>query len=146
MVYQTEIPMRWGDMDAYGHVNNATFVTYLEQARVNAFESRPNDRRGAQLLGTGIVVVEHAIRYRRQVTFGPTPLTALLWVDGVKAATYTTRYELWDVSGERPDLAATASTVLAPINFDTGRPRRFTADERDYLMSFAAPEDHERPR
>ena len=139
MAFQTEIPLRWGDMDAYGHVNNATFVTYLEQARVNAFESRPEDRTGAEMLMTGIVVVEHQIRYRRQVSFSPVPLRAVLWVDEVRSAYYVTAYELWNDSGERPELAATAHTKLAPINFETGRPRRFTDAERSYLLSFEPP-------
>lgn len=136
MVFETRIPLRWGDMDSYGHVNNATFVTYLEQARVNAFESRPDDKTGVEMLMTGIVVVEHQIRYRRQVPFSAVPLRARLWVDDVKSAFYITAYELWnDASGE-PELAATASTKLAPINFESGRPRRFTEAERDYLLSF----------
>lgn len=32
--HSTEIQIRWGDMDALGHVNNAVYLTYLEQARV----------------------------------------------------------------------------------------------------------------
>ncbi|WP_228389149.1 acyl-CoA thioesterase [Cumulibacter manganitolerans] len=139
MVFETEVPLRWGDMDAYGHVNNATFVTYLEQARVNAFESRPGERTGAEMLGTGIVVVEHQIRYRRQVPFSTRPLRVRLWVEDVRAAYYITAYELWNGSGDEPELAATATTKLAPINFGTGRPRRFTTAEREYLLSFEPP-------
>ncbi|WP_134324667.1 acyl-CoA thioesterase [Cumulibacter soli] len=137
MVFETQIPLRWGDMDAYGHVNNATFVTYLEQARVSAFDSRPGDETGNDLLANGIVVVEHQIRYRRQVPFSSTPLRARLWVETLKAAHYITAYELWNDSGEQPELAVTATTTLAPINFETGRPRRFTPVEREYLLSFS---------
>lgn len=32
--YRCEIPVRWGDQDAYGHVNNALYMRYLEEARV----------------------------------------------------------------------------------------------------------------
>lgn len=136
MVFESQVPLRWGDMDSYGHVNNATFITYLEQARVNAFASRPEDQTGNELLATGIVVVEHQIRYRRQVPFSAVPLRARLWVDEVKSAFYITAYELWNDAGDTPELAATASTKLAPINFETGRPRRFTEAERAYLLSF----------
>lgn len=136
MVFETQVPLRWGDMDSYGHVNNATFVTYLEQARVNAFASRPGESTGTEMLDAGIVVVEHQIRYRRQVPFSAVPLRVRLWVDDVRSAFYVTAYELWNDSGEQPELAATASTTLAPINFATGRPRRFTPAERSYLLSF----------
>lgn len=33
-VYRAQIPVRWGDMDAYGHVNNTVFFRYAEQARI----------------------------------------------------------------------------------------------------------------
>lgn len=35
--YETHIQVRWADLDALGHVNNATYLTYLEQARVSYF-------------------------------------------------------------------------------------------------------------
>lgn len=34
LVYISRIPMRWGDMDAMGHVNNTVYFRYLEQARI----------------------------------------------------------------------------------------------------------------
>ena len=33
MTTETVVPLRWSDMDAMGHVNNATYLTYLETAR-----------------------------------------------------------------------------------------------------------------
>ncbi|MEM1244473.1 MAG: thioesterase family protein [Pseudomonadota bacterium] len=37
--YCAKIPTRWGDMDAFGHMNNAVYLTYFEQARIQWFES-----------------------------------------------------------------------------------------------------------
>ncbi|APB98692.1 acyl-CoA thioesterase [Polynucleobacter asymbioticus] len=34
LVHQMNMPIRWGDMDAYGHVNNTIYFRYMEQARV----------------------------------------------------------------------------------------------------------------
>lgn len=34
LVYSCILPVRWGDMDAFGHVNNAMYLRYLEEARV----------------------------------------------------------------------------------------------------------------
>jgi acyl-CoA thioester hydrolase len=36
--FQFEIKTRWRDLDAFGHVNNATFATYVEDARISMFE------------------------------------------------------------------------------------------------------------
>ena len=37
LVYQEVISMRWGDMDAMGHLNNTSYFRYLETARINWF-------------------------------------------------------------------------------------------------------------
>ncbi len=39
LVYSVRMPLRWGDMDAMGHVNNTVYFRYLEQARIAWFES-----------------------------------------------------------------------------------------------------------
>lgn len=39
LVHTTHIPIRWGDMDAYGHVNNTVYFRYMEQARVEWIEA-----------------------------------------------------------------------------------------------------------
>jgi acyl-CoA thioester hydrolase len=38
LMYMTTVPIRWGDMDAYGHVNNTVYFRYMEQARVEWLE------------------------------------------------------------------------------------------------------------
>lgn len=38
LVHVTKMPIRWGDMDAYGHVNNTVYFRYMEQARVEWIE------------------------------------------------------------------------------------------------------------
>lgn len=39
LVHTTRIPVRWGDMDALGHVNNTVYFRYMEQARIEWLES-----------------------------------------------------------------------------------------------------------
>ena len=39
LVFETHIAVRWGDMDAMGHVNNATYFRYMETARIDRFRS-----------------------------------------------------------------------------------------------------------
>ncbi|WP_271408065.1 acyl-CoA thioesterase [Pseudomonas sp. Q1-7] len=39
LLHVAHIPVRWGDMDSYGHVNNTLYIQYLEEARVAWFES-----------------------------------------------------------------------------------------------------------
>jgi acyl-CoA thioester hydrolase len=39
LIHVTKMPIRWGDMDAYGHVNNTVYFRYMEQARVEWIEA-----------------------------------------------------------------------------------------------------------
>lgn len=125
-------PMRWADMDAYGHINNTVYLAYLEQARIDVFFTRAHGQ-GVGGLATGIVVAEHQISYRRPITYGPLPLRIELWVSHLRAAAYTAEYEIWDESSGTPVLATTARSVLAPFDMAAGRLRRLTPAERAFL-------------
>ena len=67
VVHRYVCPMRWGDMDAQAHVNNAAFVDYLQEARVDFLLTGPPVMH--DLLDTGVLVVQHQIEYLRPVRF-----------------------------------------------------------------------------
>ncbi|MCX4914772.1 acyl-CoA thioesterase [Streptomyces sp. NPDC060011] len=119
-------PLRWADMDAYGHVNNVVFLRYLEEARID-FLFRPEKD-----FKQGSVVARHEIDYKRQLVHRHAPVDIELWVTQIRAASFTIAYEVKD-----PDqVYVTASTVIVPFDFEQQRPRRITADERDFLESY----------
>ena len=57
---EVPIHIRWRDVDMYGHVNNAVYLTYLEEARDRWVETT--------LPGTNFVIVRVAIDYRRELS------------------------------------------------------------------------------
>jgi acyl-CoA thioester hydrolase len=124
--------MRWSDMDAYGHVNNVVYLQYFEMARVALFFERASleERTG---LRRGTVVAAHDIRYKLPVVYSARPLDVQIWVSGVRAASFTCHYEVFD--HER--LAVTGSTLLVPFDFTINRPRRLSADEKEFLARWA---------
>ena len=132
MRYTVQVPMRWSDMDAYGHVNNVVHLQYFEMARVALFFERASleERTG---LRRGTVVAAHDIRYKLPVVYSARPLDVQIWVSGVRAASFTCHYEVFD--HER--LAVTGSTLLVPFDFTIDRPRRLSADEREFLARWA---------
>ncbi|MEV0484616.1 thioesterase family protein [Streptomyces sp. NPDC050508] len=119
-------PLRWADMDAYGHVNNVVFLRYLEEARID-FLFRP-DKEFKQ----GSVVARHEIDYKRQLVHRHAPVDIELWVTEIRAASFTITYEVKD--GDQ--LYVRASTVIVPFDFETQRPRRITAEEREFLEEY----------
>ncbi|KOV95137.1 MULTISPECIES: acyl-CoA thioesterase [unclassified Streptomyces] len=119
-------PLRWADMDAYGHVNNVVFLRYLEEARID-FLFRPEKD-----FKQGSVVARHEIDYKRQLVHRHHPVDIELWVSEIRAASFTLTYEVKD-----EDLVyVRASTVVVPFDFEAQRPRRITAEERAFLEEY----------
>jgi acyl-CoA thioester hydrolase len=113
-------------MDAYGHVNNVVFLRYLEEARID-FLFRP-DKEFQQ----GSVVARHEIDYKRQLVHRHAPVDIELWVTEIRAASFTLSYEVKD--GDQ--VYVRASTVIVPFDFEAQRPRRITAEEREFLQEY----------
>lgn len=136
----TQVPLRWADMDAFGHVNNVVYLRYLQEARVDMlFVHAP--AHGAEKLVRGVVVRRHEIGYRAPLHFRPTPVRVETWVTEVQVATFTLGYEVLDESpsGERT-VYAVASSVLVPYDLTDGRPRRVAPEERAVLETFLEPD------
>jgi len=130
------VPMRWADQDPFQHVNNAAFLTYLEQARVEIFFSHAKDE-GVPTLSEGVVVVRHEIDYKRPVSYSARPLIVECWISQLRAASYRVDYRVFD--GET--LAVTANSLLATYDIPAARPRRITPEERAYLERFLDSDD-----
>ena len=124
-------PLRWSDMDAFGHVNNVVFLRYLEEARID-FLFRP-DKDFRQ----GSVVARHEIDYKRQLVHRHHPVDIELWVTEIRAASFTLTYEVKD--GDQ--IYVRASTVIVPFDFEAQRPRRLTAEEREFLREYTDAEE-----
>ncbi|NVK43474.1 MAG: acyl-CoA thioesterase [Oceanospirillaceae bacterium] len=66
LMYSCTLPLRWGDMDAYGHVNNATYIRYLEEARVQMLAAMGA---GLQTETRAPVIVNVGCTFLRQLTY-----------------------------------------------------------------------------
>jgi acyl-CoA thioester hydrolase len=132
--YRYHCPMRWSDMDAYGHVNNVMFLTYLEEARVDMLLTLGTDS-GAKALASGVLVSHHEIDYHRPLVYHPGGVDIHLWCSAIKGATFDMRYEVRDES----TLFATAASTLVCFDLAAQRPRRVSAEERVFLARYYEP-------
>ncbi|MCW6008091.1 acyl-CoA thioesterase [Micromonospora sp. CPCC 205371] len=122
--------LRWSDMDVYGHVNNARFLTLFEEARVAMMFVAARDA-GVSTLEEGVVIVRHEIDYLRPVDYGD-PVRIEMWIEEIRAARFTVAYELFD--GD--EVASRARSVCAPYDLREQRPRRLTDAERSFLTGY----------
>jgi acyl-CoA thioester hydrolase len=129
-------PLRWSDMDAYGHVNNVAFLTYLEEARVDMLFVHAGTDAATEKLASGIVVARHEIDYKAPLVFRPEPVPIDTWVTKLGNASFTVAYEVREDAGP---VYARASTVLVPYDVQAGRPRRVSDVEREALQRFLEP-------
>jgi acyl-CoA thioester hydrolase len=124
-VYQCSL--RWSDLDAYGHVNNARFLTLYEEARV-ALMFVAARKAGVLSFEQGIVISRHEVDYLRTVDYGD-PVRIELWIEEIRPSRFTVGYELFDDD----EVASRARTVCVPFDLATGRPRRLSAAEQEFL-------------
>jgi acyl-CoA thioester hydrolase len=123
--------MRWSDMDAYGHVNNVVYLTYLEESRVDMLFSLGSDF-GGKALAEGVLVAHHEIDYKRPLVYHPRGVDIELWVGSIKGASFEIRYEVHDEA----TVFARAASVLVPYDLVAERPRRVSPEERDFLSRY----------
>ncbi|MEO3973906.1 thioesterase family protein [Streptomyces sp. CAU 1734] len=134
-------PLRWSDMDAFGHVNNVVFLRYLEEARIDfMFRLQPGD--GSPSFSGGSVVARHEIDYVRPLVHRHEPVIVESWVTRISAASLTIAYEVKDAE-DSPQVYVRASTVVVPYNLEAGRPRRISAEEKEYLSAYLPGADDE---
>ncbi|RKP50643.1 acyl-CoA thioesterase [Trinickia fusca] len=66
-VFEMSMPIRWGDMDAFGHVNNTVYFRYMEQVRISWFEHL--GLVGGKEVGQGPVIVNASMEFLKQLHY-----------------------------------------------------------------------------
>ncbi|SFR69467.1 acyl-CoA thioesterase [Halogeometricum limi] len=122
--YETDITVRFRDLDPVGHVNNAVYATYCEQARIDFFREVLN----VESEDVNSVLANVEINYRKPIE-GLGTLTVALGVTDVGDSSFEMAYEL-RFGG---DVVATASSVQVVIDPETKTPTRVPDDWRERI-------------
>jgi acyl-CoA thioester hydrolase len=125
-VLEVKIQLRWRDMDAYGHVNNAVYLNYLEEAR---------DAWVQEVLGSvtdtwDFVLARVAIDFRSQLVQDDREILVRCWLDSIGRASLRTREEIVKLDGT---ISAEAESVVVPVDAEARRSRALTERERTAL-------------
>ena len=129
--YVAPVPVRWSDIDMYQHINHATMVTILEEARVQflreAFE--------VDIRTIGLVIAEVTVTYKAQLLLTDSPLQVTIWTKRLRTVDFTLGYEVRSVhaaADSRP--AVIAETQLAAVHIEERRLVRLSPRHREYLQ------------
>lgn len=107
--YETDIELRYADLDPAAHVNNAVYVSYLEQARIEYLQ----DVMELTLSDLGLVVAHLEIDYLQTIEWGA-EISIGVRVTEIGTKSFGMEYEV-RTDGE---VAATAETVQVAVDLD----------------------------
>lgn len=122
-VVRVPVHRRFSDLDPLGHVNNVVFHDYLQEARVGLLRDL-DFVRGADFAQ---VVVKQELVHRKPLLYCAEPVIVEIWVERVGNSSYTLGYRILDEVG---DIAAEATTVMAVVDAESGRPVRMSDELR----------------
>ena len=123
----TRIPIRWGDMDAYGHVNNTIYFRFMEQGRCQWLEEM-----NIQITPTGIapVIISTACTFKISMTY-PGTAVVHMYAGAVGRSSLTTHVEMRVEGDERIHAEGTAKMVW--MDMDSGKSAAIPPDIRAVL-------------
>ncbi|WP_319437585.1 thioesterase family protein [Mycobacterium sp. RTGN5] len=129
--FTTGVHVRWSDIDTYQHINHATMVTILEEARVD-FLREPF---AEDITTIGLLIHEVQVLYKGQLRLADSPLQVTMWTKRLRAVDFTLGYEVRSLTAE-PDSrpAVIAETQLAAVHIEEQRLVRLSPKHREYLQ------------
>lgn len=120
MRYQSKQYVRWDDLDAFGHVNNAVYLTYAQEAR---------------FAWSGIlemVVARAEVDFIAPIYDGDTFLDIELWVSAIGNSSFTMTYEI-KMKGE---VVARVKTVQVTVDMSTKKSSPMSDEQRAFLTKY----------
>jgi acyl-CoA thioester hydrolase len=131
---EMRMPVRWSDLDPYGHVNHAVYFTYLEQARIAALESIGWGMEAIASLGFRVIVARADVKYRAPAVAGDEVVIAS-WISELRPASSIWRQEI-----RRAGHLLVEAEITGACTDLAGRPRRVPAAFQQALRRLHGPE------
>lgn len=131
MRHKTKAHVRWDDLDGFGHVNNATYLTYMQEARANLTWYSRKDQ-GLEPIFADMVVGRAEVDFIEPIYEGGFDLDVEIWVSRIGNSSFDLVYELSSPLG----LHARGRTVQVAVSMDTKKSRPLVQSERDLLNTY----------
>jgi len=131
MIYTDKQFVRWDDIDAFGHVNNAKYLIFAQEARFQWSYYQFVERNQNPSL-VEMVVARAEVDYIAPIYEGGAFVDVHLWVESVGNSSFTLNYEI----SSKGVLHARIKTVQVAISMETKKSRPITDTEREFLKEY----------
>ena len=126
--YTTEIDVRFRDIDAMGHVNNAVYATYIEQARTEYFR----DVLDADIASLATVLASMSVDFQRPVELADGTVAVEVGVTELGTSSVAMTHEI-RTGGE---VVAEAEVTLVSLDPESGNPAPIPDEYRSVIESY----------
>ena len=126
LVHVESIPVRWGDMDAMGHVNNTVYFRFMEQTRISWFEALLP--RGDAWGTTGIVIANASCNFKKAINY-PATVEVKMFAGAPGGSSLPTFYELV----VKDEICADGEATVVFIDMEKQKPVRIPESLRNLI-------------
>jgi acyl-CoA thioester hydrolase len=120
MRFQSKQYVRWGDLDAFGHVNNATYLVFAQEARF------------AWSKMIEMVVARAEVDFLAPIYVGDIYLDIEIWVNKIGTSSFGVTYEMKNGN----ELVAVVKSVQVTVSMETKKSRPLNDAEREFLGKY----------
>lgn len=132
--YSTTIPIRYGDMDTLNHVNNATYLTYLEQSRISYIRDR--GMWDGSLSAQGLIIARIEIDYRAPISMEDGQAVVWTRVSRIGTKSFDMTQTVRVLRGTQDIIAAEARTVVVVYDYTANTTVAVPDTWRDQINAF----------
>jgi acyl-CoA thioester hydrolase len=132
MIYTDKQFVRWDDIDAFGHVNNAKYLTYIQEARFQWSYYQYAAKNEKPTL-VEMVVAKAEVDYLVPIYEGGKFYDVNLWVESIGNSSFVMGYE---VVGDNGVVHAKVKSVQVAVSLETKKSRPLTDPEREFLTQY----------
>jgi len=131
MRHTAKVHIRWDDLDAFGHINNAAYLTYVQEARAD-FTWFSRQKAGKSPLLADMVVARAEVDCIEPIYEGGMEIECQIWITRIGNSSFEMEYEIIHEGVIR----ARAKTTQVAVSLETKRSRPLSDEEREFLSGY----------
>ncbi|MDB5086062.1 MAG: thioesterase [Mucilaginibacter sp.] len=132
--YKTPIPIRFSDIDAVGHVNNAIYLTYFEIARLNYWKEIIN----WNLRENGVIVGRSEVNYLKPITLDD-EIVCYVRTTRIGNSSFDMMHLLARITPHGEEVCTTGKTVCISYDYSLNKSVSIPLEEREKMIAYDEP-------